>query len=52
MKIIFFSHQIEERLELFSRTENVFLVLTQNMFQGFSWYKKSEMSYRDQLFKL
>lgn len=45
-------HKLEERLETFYRTENVFLVLIQNLFQGFYWYKKSKMFYRDQLFKM
>lgn len=51
-KLLIFTHQTEERLEPFYRTENVFLVLIQNLFHGFSWYKKSEMSYREQLVKL
>lgn len=50
-KLLIFTHQIEGRLEPFYRTENVFLDLIQNLFQCFSWYKKSEMSYRDQLVK-
>ena len=34
-KLLIFTHKFEERLETFYRSENVFLVLIQNLFQGF-----------------
>lgn len=51
-KLLISTHKLEERWETFYRTQTVFLVLIQNLFQGFYWHQKSEMFYRDQLFKM